>query len=285
VSSSDGCEAITSNVAGSIAIVDRGNCDFTVKAKNAQLAGAVGVLVANLTDSLIVLGGTDATVTIPALCVGVTSGTALKAAAGQSATMRVTTPTPLQRDGDLDSDIVYHEYGHGLTWRMIGRMNGPLAGAIGEGMSDTLALLLNDNNDVIGEYSASDPAGIRRNPYTNYPRTYANVTGAGVHNDGEVYAAIGWRMLQNFKGAAVPDPNRVLLGYLVEGMNFTPAQPTYEQMRDGILQAVTDSTQACLVWDAFADFGVGVGATGVARGSSVTITPSTALPSQCVAVP
>jgi extracellular elastinolytic metalloproteinase len=284
VSLSDGCEAITSNVANSIAIVDRGNCDFTVKAKNAQVAGAIGVLVANLTDSVIVLGGTDSTVTIPALCVGVTSGSALKAAAGQSATMRVTDPTPLQRDGDLDSDIVYHEYGHGLTWRMIGRMSGALAGAVGEGMSDVLAILLNDN-DRVGEYSASDPVGIRRNPYTGYPRTYANVTGEEVHADGEIYAAIGWRMLENFKRAGVAGPNRRLLGYLVQGMNFTPAQPSYEQMRDGILQAVTDSTHACLVWDAFADFGVGVGAKGVAQGSKAVITPSKALPSECVAVP
>ena len=46
-------------------------------------------------------------------------------------------------------------------------MQGALAGAIGEGMGDTLALLLNDNNDVIGEYSASDPAGIRRNRCTD----------------------------------------------------------------------------------------------------------------------
>ena len=30
------------------------------------------------------------------------------------------------RDGDVDSDIVYHEYGHGLTWRMIGGMQGRL---------------------------------------------------------------------------------------------------------------------------------------------------------------
>ncbi len=37
------------------------------------------------------------------------------------------------RDGDFDSDVVFHEYGHGLTWRMIGGMSGALAGAIGEG--------------------------------------------------------------------------------------------------------------------------------------------------------
>ncbi len=48
---------------------------------------------------------------------------------------------PLQIDASLDSDVVYHEVCHGLTWRMIGRMSGPLAGAIGEGMSDGCALL------------------------------------------------------------------------------------------------------------------------------------------------
>ncbi len=55
------------------------------------------------------------------------------------------------RDGDLDSDIVWHEYGHGLTWRMIGNMDGPFAGAIGEGMGDTLAIYTNQN-DRVGEY-------------------------------------------------------------------------------------------------------------------------------------
>ena len=56
------------------------------------------------------------------------------------------------RDGDLDSDIVWHEYGHGLTWRMIGSMSGSVSGAIGEGMSDVLAILHN-NRDTVGEYA------------------------------------------------------------------------------------------------------------------------------------
>ena len=75
-----------------------------------------------------------------------------------------------RRDGDLDSDIIWHEYGHGLTWRMIGGMSGPLSGAIGEGMGDTLAIYA-DDNDVVAEYSSNNPIGIRRDPYTNYPRT------------------------------------------------------------------------------------------------------------------
>ncbi len=77
-------------------------------------------------------------------------------------------PNP-DRDGDLDSDIVYHEYGHGLTWRMIGDMSGAIAGAIGEGMSDTLAIYFN-GDDRVGEYSTNNakrhPA-VR--PYTELP--------------------------------------------------------------------------------------------------------------------
>ena len=44
-----------------------------------------------------------------------------------------------------------------------------------------------NGDDVMGEYSTSNPAGIRRSPYGSYPLTYANVTGAEVHNDGEIF--------------------------------------------------------------------------------------------------
>ena len=46
VSPTDGCEPFTL-AAGAIALVDRGNCDFTVKVQNAQDAGAVAVVVVN----------------------------------------------------------------------------------------------------------------------------------------------------------------------------------------------------------------------------------------------
>ena len=66
-------------------------------------------------------------------------------------------------------------------------------------------------------------------------------------------------------------------------MNYTPSAPTVEQMRDGILQSITNSggAQSCLVWEAFAHYGVGVGATAVIKGSSVTITESKTLPAGC----
>mgnify|MGYP003499200830 CR=1 FL=1 len=43
----DGCEPITSNVVGKVALMDRGNCGFAIKAKNAQNAGASAVVIAD----------------------------------------------------------------------------------------------------------------------------------------------------------------------------------------------------------------------------------------------
>jgi hypothetical protein len=167
-----------------------------------------------------------------------------------------TTPS---RDGDLDSDIVWHEYGHGLTWRMIGSMSGPLAGAIGEGNGDVLSILAN-NDDRVGEYSYNSSTGIRRYRYTNYPLTYGDVTGSSVHNDGEIYAATMWYLWQLWQAEGLSLD--LLYDYMIDGMNYTPARPAYEDMRDGILAAITDPAHECLVWQAFAHFGIGVGANG-----------------------
>ena len=46
-SPTDACEALAGFVPGRIALADRGTCSFTVKARNAQAAGAVGILIAN----------------------------------------------------------------------------------------------------------------------------------------------------------------------------------------------------------------------------------------------
>ncbi len=273
-SPADGCTAISTTLTGKIAVLDRGTCSFIVKVKNAQLKGAIGVIVANNAgDSVISMGGTDATITIPSVFVGQTDGSSIKAAVPASSTIRLTTPAPLQRDGDLDADIVFHEYGHGLTWRMIGNMSGPMSGAIGEGMSDVLALIM-DGDDRMGEYSASDPLGIRTAPYTNFPRTYGSVTGSEVHFDGEIYGAIGWRLHELYTAGGLTDTN--LLRDLVQGMTFTPAAPNFQQMRDGILAAT--ATNDCKVWTAFAQYGVGQGATSSISGGVITVTESFTIP-------
>src|SRR5690606_20587622 len=42
---SDACNPLTNDVTGKIALVDRGTCEFTEKVRNAEQAGAIGVLV------------------------------------------------------------------------------------------------------------------------------------------------------------------------------------------------------------------------------------------------
>ena len=77
-----GCEPFnainTLAVAGKIALIDRGICGFAVKTKNAQNAGAIGVIIANNTAGSPPpgLGGADPTIVIPT--VSITQADALR---------------------------------------------------------------------------------------------------------------------------------------------------------------------------------------------------------------
>ena len=277
---SDGCELSTTSLTGKVAVVDRGTCDFTVKVLNAQKAGATAVIIANNVDSnAFSAGGTNKQVKIPSGMVSLADGAALKTLAGQSAKLAKNPSPILQIDGDVDADIVYHEYGHGLTWRMIGSMSGKLAGAIGEGASDVNAFL-NSSDDRIGEYAYGDPLGIRRYPYAGYPLTYSAVTGAEVHDDGEIYAGAMWRVLQNYLAAGLTSDT--LYRDFVNGMNYTPAAPAFEDMRDGMLQSAAGTGRECLIWRGFAAAGIGAGADGkLSNSGALTIVESFALPATC----
>jgi hypothetical protein len=74
------------NVSGKIAVVDRGTCTFVVKVKNCQLAGAIGVIVAdNAPGAPAGLGGSDPTIVIPSVRITQSDGVLLKQAlAGRS---------------------------------------------------------------------------------------------------------------------------------------------------------------------------------------------------------
>ena len=277
----DSCEASPAgSLTGKVAVAVRGTCNFTIKVLNAQNAGATAVIVINNVAGSDYFGmsGTERRVKIGSVMVSQLSGQAL--VAGASATARAKAQQPLMLDGDIDSDIVFHEYGHGLTWRMIGGMSGKLAGAIGEGASDTVAFLI-DGDDKVGEYAYSNVNGIRRYPYAGYPLTYGNVTGAEVHDDGEIFAAAMWRVKEQFNAAGLSDD--AVLDVFVDGLNYIPSTPSYEQMRDGLLQsiAVRNQPYACSVWKAFAQTGIGQGASGVATSTGVTITESFAVPASC----
>lgn len=84
----DGCSAAENpgRIAGSIALIDRGQCSFVDKARNAQAAGAIGVIVVNNAgDTPIGLGGTAPDVTIPVVSLGAGDGNRIRAAACKQA--------------------------------------------------------------------------------------------------------------------------------------------------------------------------------------------------------
>jgi hypothetical protein len=196
--------------------------------------------------------------------------------------MYIWTAADPDRDSALDGDVVWHEYGHGLTVRIIGGMGGVMGGAIGEGASDAIAIIKYDD-DVVGEYSYDNANGIRNAPYDTYlldtGRTYEDFVGA-VHDDGEIYAAIMWRMWTNYRddldNAITGDKRDQVMQDIVDGMKLTDhepvtGQPTFPFMRDGILMAISgladpftpppvEAVRArwCYAWEAFAHFGVGV---------------------------
>jgi extracellular elastinolytic metalloproteinase len=293
----DACAALAAgSLTNKVAIVNRGGCNFTDKVLNAQNAGARAVIITNNDASgAFAPGGTNRKVKIPSVMVTQTDGNLLRTAASNMNSALVRKITALQVDGDLDSDIVFHEYGHGLTWRMIGGMSGPLAGAVGEGASDVVAFLVN-GDDAVGEYAYNSPLGIRRARYAGYPHKYSYVgSGTGsyeVHNDGEIYAAAMWRVLELYQANNLNADD--LMGDFVDGMNYTPTTPPFEKMRDGMLASIaalpdSDATKAkrkCAVWTGFAERGIGLGASGtVGRRGTVTIVESFSKPADACSSP
>ena len=66
-------------VVGKIAVVDRGSCNFTVKVKNAQNAGAIAVVVINNVGGVPpAMGGTDNTIVIPSVSITQSDGALIR---------------------------------------------------------------------------------------------------------------------------------------------------------------------------------------------------------------
>ncbi|HEX8386884.1 MAG TPA: M36 family metallopeptidase, partial [Rubricoccaceae bacterium] len=155
--SSQACTAaaVPASVAGKVALITRGSCDFVVKVRNAQAKGAIGVIVyncdpegtpgctgANPGEAVIPMGGTATDITIPSVFVALSTGEALSVAPGAT----VSVAAGINRDSDFDAGVVAHEYGHGISTRLVG---GPSGGGcisngeqMGEGWSDFIGLML-----------------------------------------------------------------------------------------------------------------------------------------------
>ncbi len=286
-------------MAGKIVILRRGNCDFVVKVKNAQNAGAVGVVVVdNLPNQLINMGGGDATITIPAIAITQALGNALiSLMATQTVTVKFEAAGAdpyINGDGDFDNNIIAHEYGHGISNRLIGGgnntsclQNGEQAG---EGWSDWIALMMQlkpgDQGSTpkgIASFSSNQPingGGIRSFPYSTdmsvNPLTFADSNTTAVHDRGEVMAAVLWDLTWAYVDKYGLDGN-VLTGtggnnkamqIVMDAFKLVPCSPTFIEYRDAIIaadQATTNGQDFCLIWKVFARRGMGVTASSGSR--------------------
>jgi len=105
---SDGCEPFTLP-AGAIPLVDRGTCNFTVKVKNGQDAGAATVIVANnVAGAPFAMGGTDPTIVIPSVMISLDDGNTIKAGLPATGSVKIVPePNPTEPEGGpgLDFDF------------------------------------------------------------------------------------------------------------------------------------------------------------------------------------
>jgi hypothetical protein len=303
----DACEPAINGaaLAGKIAVLDRGTCNFTVKVKNAQNAGAIGVVVVNhLPTGLPSMGGDDATVKIPNVGITQAEGAKLYAAlqAGKTVNIEMFNKKPY-KDSSWDNAIVSHEWGHYISNRLVGNGSGLYNNqgrSMGEGWGDFHALMmiseakdleLPGNDKLQRAYAAityvdSFYYGIRSVPYSQdrevNGKSFQNIevgkgvvvdsrTGnAQVHSAGEVWATVLWDgfvNLVNDDRHSFDEAKHRMLGYLVNGYKMTPVGPTYTEARDAILAAAyaKDPADYKLLLKAFADRGMGLGAVSPAR--------------------
>ena len=300
----DGCETLTNaaELAGRIALVDRGNCNFIDKVNRAQQAGALAVLVANNTTGTLTMGlpdGTQPTITIGSLLVSLADAAAIKAAMANgvvNATLTRTTATPI--DGALDSALVAHEWGHYLNNRLIIIGDGSQANGMDEGWADFVAMLAlsrpSDASALTGAYGFSGYAtndfynGLRRFPYSadldinglsfrhisngiHLPNGSAGTNNSEVHNTGEVWASALWDayllLLQQHGFAEAQDRMR---HYLVAGQIATTENPDFLQARTAQLDAVAaiNPADVTLFQQAFAKRGMGINAVAPSKANA-----------------
>ena len=191
-------------------------------------------------------------------------------------------PTRPYRDGDVDGDVIAHEYGHGVSSRLVGGGNlgydgGDQRGALGEGWSDVISYL-KWGDAVVGEYvTGNATTGIRSVAYDNSTldfQDYDTNSGSG-HGNGQIWASAIYDIRKQYPGGVDAMADLVL-----DGMKATTANPTFIDARDGLL-AADGGANACLIWGAFAGRGLGTGSTG---GLDQVPTASDDVPAGCLPV-
>ncbi len=182
--------------------------------------------------------------------------------------------TSTGRHTAFDADVVYHEFTHGVTNRLVGgplderSLDAPQSRGMGEGWSDYIACTINETT-VAGAWVVDSPDGIRGFPYdSNFPDNFGDL-GTGryreEHNVGEIWCAALMEMNRNI-GADLG------VQLVVDALKLSPTNPSFLEMRDSILAALDDMLTAekldpdahaaarSGIWTAFAKFGMGPGA-------------------------
>ena len=203
------------------------------------------------------------------------------------------TPTPTApfwgtsyADGAMDGDVIAHEYGHGISSRLVGGADGSFGygthlvhASLGEGWSDIISFL-KWGDAVVGEYVTSRAGtGIRRVAYDTSTHMYSNYNpnAATGHPNGEVWATMVYDI-------------RVALGInttaqlVLDGMKGTGDLPDYLDARDGIIAADLANNSGvnfCLLWRIFAERGLGENAT-FSKSSTTAPTDNFDIPAACV---
>jgi hypothetical protein len=300
----DGCDNIinSSSLAGKIVVMRRGNCQFGTKVLAAQNQGATAVIVVNNTGAnpiSMTPGNDGGSVTIPSVMISQALGQqiidALNGNQSISGTLSLTNDPVLT--SSMDSGVITHEYGHGISNRLTGGANNSNclgnAEQMGEGWSDYFALILtmkptDTANQIrgMGSYLRNQPItgnGIRPAPYSR-SFTVNNFTFGATNNQsisqphgiGFVWASMLWDMTWDMIDVYGFNPNfftgnggnNKALQLVVDGLKLQPCNPGFVDGRNAILEAdllANNSDNKCLIWRAFARRGLGVSAS---QGSS-----------------
>ena len=194
-------------------------------------------------------------------------------------------------DASFDNGIIYHEYAHGVSNRLVGGASNVLcltnAEQMGEGISDFFGFLLNLNEEDISHDSkgvatfllGQDPLGegLRIAPYSSdfsvNDYTYADISQfASVHDIGFLWATVLWDMtlalieVHGFDSdlkSNLGSGNAKALQLVMESMKLMNCEPGFVDARDAILLAdelLYGGSNACLLWTVFAKRGLGINA-------------------------
>lgn len=317
----NGCTDLVSaaEMAGKIALVDRGQCTFIEKVLRMQDAGAIAVIVVNNQPGAPIApgGGGGGDITIPTVMVSQADGSAIKLAMEQGVVNATLVDSESSvRDSGFDNGVIAHEYGHGLSIRLTGGAQAVDClwndEQMGEGWSDYLGVLMSMRPDDgpatrrgVGTYLRGQSItgqGIRPAPYTTDMAvngfTYGSTNSSSItqpHGIGFVWGSMLWDLTWALIDVYGYDEdlysgtggNNLALQLVVDGLKLQPCSPGFVDGRDAILladQLLTGGENECLIWTAFARRGLGLSASQGDPDSRFDQEEAFDLPVQCISV-